>query len=175
MKTVLDPIKHVIDFNGTKLFTFPSETCLDFILDDLWSNIIRYLPKLFAIGDDKINYPGYSVISTDMLDNNIIMAKFIEYYEQFGGIYTLDNIRNKWLCGEDKIYIMYDKYYLRNDNIIKTNHLMKLIKSNNYFPCGYINDDIDNKVVKTISSNYIPHASQKTDIIRLHVLSNYVF
>ena len=173
MKTVFDPIKHVIDSNGTKLFTFPSETCLDLILDDLWSNIMRYIPKLFAIGNDRFDYPGYNVIPTNVLNNNNFVTQFIAYYNQNGGIYTLDNIKNKWLCGEKKVYIMYGKYYLYNNDVIEKGRVMKLKKYDEYDEYG--NDNVNNFISGNISGKYISSPSQRRNIIRLYVLSDYVF
>jgi len=170
MKIVADPIKHVIDHDGHKLFTFPSDTCLNIIWNDIWPNIIRYIPKLFAIGNDQIDYPGYSVISTNTLTNNKFKDIFVTYYEQNGGIYTLDNIRNKWLCGEKKIYIMENEYYFCNKKkFIGKEKLMKLSKNNGK------GSHINNCILKNVSHMYISNPGQKRNIIRLFVLNDFVF
>jgi hypothetical protein len=103
----------ICDKNGKKIIIIPANTVLDNILDDLWNDVIRYLPSPFLISH-KI-CPGYR----KMKCGDFSEIKFRNYYIKHGGINT--NIKdstfmNMHICGEECILYFDDERAMVKNN-----------------------------------------------------------
>jgi hypothetical protein len=80
----------IYDSNGRKAFKFPINTALDNILNDLWTDIIKYMCLYpFALGNEQM---GYHKMTLEEFNAN--KDTFYDYYKKNNGIHIFGKLPN---------------------------------------------------------------------------------
>lgn len=125
MSAIVKNIKIVMDSKGNKIFKLPSDTILDNIIPDLWTDIIKYQYTCdFILCDNWNQFPGFRIVKRDEWPQ--IQSKFIEYYDKYGGIPNISNFRsdnsNSYLVIDGNYVDMNGEYVtcdiIKNDTIL---------------------------------------------------------
>ena len=152
MKTILTQVVQVSDTKGNVLFSFPSGTLLDKIVDP-WYLIIDYYDNYFpfAIGqDDNNNYREITFIEcqTEKFDK---LFKFC--YNKNGGIYALRDWRLLISVDEYPLHINHDRVIIKR-NFYKNNVKFALLERYNSDINGYALGDIKTVYVNILGEKY---------------------
>jgi hypothetical protein len=79
--------KTICDKDNKKILKYPIDTILDNIVNDLWTDIIKYMDFEFAIGCSHEIYAGYRKINEKEFEE--FKSIFGTYYAKNGGIKIL--------------------------------------------------------------------------------------
>jgi hypothetical protein len=107
MSAVIKNIKMIMDSKGNKIFKLPSDTLLDNIIPDLWTDIIKYQYTYeFILCDNWNQFPGFRIVKQDEWPS--MQSKFLNYYNQYGGIPNIANFKSD----NDHSYLVMDNNYV---------------------------------------------------------------
>lgn len=162
MKSVLETIFYVVDSNN-RIFTYPDNTHLNKIPNDLWPIILRYSSQIFGIGNNNSTYPGYGIVTIEQINDAKFQEIFIAHYNSIGGIIALSHITNRWLYCGFPTTILFDMCSVFNDEPVEKGQIVKLQK------CSHEK----NNIIMNIVSYKNWSISQGADSICLYALNNF--